>query len=71
MRTHGKHVDQCMFEFAVEWVGIDQMSANKEEHMMLWVIWGAQVGFQKVTYFKFNLFLNFKFDTGLGGASAV
>jgi hypothetical protein len=34
-RRYEKHVDQCMFEFAVEPIGIDQMTtANEEEHMM-------------------------------------
>ena len=35
VHNHRKHVDQCMFEFAVESIGIDQMtSANEEENMM-------------------------------------
>ena len=37
------HVDQWMFEFAVESKGTDQMtSANKEERKMLRVIGGSQ-----------------------------
>ena len=33
---HWKHVGQCMFEFAIESINIDQMtSANEEENIVM------------------------------------